>query len=138
MKAGKRYAEAAEKVDRLKTVDFETAVSLVKETANAKFDETIECAVRLGVDPRRSDQMVRGATVLPHGLGKTERIVVFAKGEKDKEARDAGADHVGAEDLAEKIQGGWLDFDRVVATPDLMGIVGKLGKVLGPRGLKGR
>ena len=135
MKAGKRYAEAAEKVDRLKTVDFETAVSLVKETANAKFDETIECAVRLGVDPRRSDQMVRGATVLPHGLGKTERIVVFAKGEKDKEARDAGADHVGAEDLAEKIQGGWLDFDRVVATPDLMGIVGKLGKVLGPRGL---
>jgi len=135
MKAGKRYAEAAEKVDRLKTVDFETAVSLLKETANAKFDETVECAVRLGIDPRRSDQMVRGATVLPHGLGKTERIVVFAKGEKDKEARDAGADHVGAEDLAEKIQGGWLDFDRVVATPDLMGIVGKLGKVLGPRGL---
>ncbi len=135
MKAGKRYAEAAEKIDRLKTVDFETAVSLLKETANAKFDETVECAVRLGVDPRRSDQMVRGATVLPHGLGKTERIVVFAKGEKDKEARDAGADHVGAEDLAEKIQGGWLDFDRVVATPDLMGIVGKLGKILGPRGL---
>ncbi len=135
MKAGKRYAEAAEKIDRLKTVDFETAVSLLKETANARFDETVECAVRLGVDPRRSDQMVRGATVLPHGLGKTERIVVFAKGEKDKEARDAGADHVGAEDLAEKIQGGWLDFDRVVATPDLMGIVGKLGKVLGPRGL---
>ncbi len=135
MKAGKRYAEAAEKIDRLKTVDFETAVSLLKETANAKFDETVECAVRLGVDPRRSDQMVRGATVLPHGLGKTERIVVVAKGEKDKEARDAGADHVGAEDLAEKIQGGWLDFDRVVATPDLMGIVGKLGKILGPRGL---
>lgn len=135
MKAGKRYAEAAEKIDRLKTVDFETAVSLLKETANARFDETVECAVRLGVDPRRSDQMVRGAIVLPHGLGKTERIVVFAKGEKDKEARDAGADHVGAEDLAEKIQGGWLDFDRVVATPDLMGIVGKLGKILGPRGL---
>jgi large subunit ribosomal protein L1 len=135
MKVGKRFAEAAEKIDRLKTVDFETAISLVKETANAKFDETVECAVRLGVDPRRSDQMVRGAIVLPHGLGKTERIVVFAKGEKDKEARDAGADHVGAEDLAEKIQGGWLDFDRVVATPDIMGIVGKLGKVLGPRGL---
>ena len=135
MKTGKRYSEAATKVDRLKTVDFETAVSLVKETASAKFDETVECAVRLGVDPRRSDQMVRGATILPHGLGKTERIVVFAKGEKDKEARDAGADHVGAEELAEKIQGGWLDFDRVVATPDLMGIVGKLGKVLGPRGL---
>jgi len=135
MKAGKRYSDAAEKIDRLKTVDFETAVSLVKETAGAKFDETVECVVRLGVDPRRSDQMVRGATILPHGLGKTERIVVFAKGEKDKEARDAGADHVGGEDLAEKIQGGWLDFDRVVATPDLMGIVGKLGKVLGPRGL---
>lgn len=135
MKAGKRYSEAAQKIDRLKTVDFDTAVSLVKETAGAKFDETVECVVRLGVDPRRSDQMVRGATILPHGLGKTERIVAFAKGEKDKEARDAGADHVGGEDLAEKIQGGWLDFDRVVATPDLMGIVGKLGKVLGPRGL---
>ena len=135
MKAGKRYSEAAQKIDRLKTVDFVTAVSLVKETAGAKFDETVECVVRLGVDPRRSDQMVRGATILPHGLGKTERIVAFAKGEKDKEARDAGADHVGGEDLAEKIQGGWLDFDRVVATPDLMGIVGKLGKVLGPRGL---
>ena len=135
MKAGKRYSEAAQKIDRLKTVDFDTAVSLVKETAGAKFDETIECVVRLGVDPRRSDQMVRGATILPHGLGKTERIVAFAKGEKDKEARDAGADHVGGEDLAAKIQGGWLDFDRVVATPDLMGIVGKLGKVLGPRGL---
>lgn len=135
MKAGKRYSEAAQKIDRLKTVDFDTAVSLVKETAGAKFDETVECVVRLGVDSRRSDQMVRGATILPHGLGKTERIVAFAKGEKDKEARDAGADHVGGEDLAEKIQGGWLDFDRVVATPDLMGIVGKLGKVLGPRGL---
>ncbi len=135
MKAGKRYSEAAQKIDRLKTVDFDTAVSLVKETAGAKFDETVECVVRLGVDPRRSDQMVRGATILPHGLGKTERIVAFAKGEKDKEARDAGADHVGGEDLAAKIQGGWLDFDRVVATPDLMGIVGKLGKVLGPRGL---
>ena len=135
MKAGKRYLQAAEKIDRNKTVDFETAVSLVKETAGARFDETIECAVRLGVDPRRSDQMVRGAIVLPQGLGKTERVVVFAKGEKDKEARDAGADYVGSEDLAEKIQGGWLDFDRVIATPDLMGIVGKLGRTLGPRGL---
>ncbi len=135
MKAGKRYSAAAEKVDRLKTYDFETAVALVKETANAKFDETIECAVRLGVDPRKSDQVVRGATVLPNGLGKTERILVFAKGEKDKEARDAGADLVGADDLVDKIQGGWLEFDRVVATPDMMGTVGKLGKILGPRGM---
>ncbi len=135
MKAGKRYLQAAEKIDRNRTVDFETAVSLVKETAAARFDETIECAVRLGVDPRRSDQMVRGATVLPQGLGKTVRVVVFAKGEKEKEARDAGADYVGSNDLAEKIQGGWLEFDRVVATPDLMGIVGKLGRTLGPRGL---
>jgi large subunit ribosomal protein L1 len=135
MKAGKRYAAAAEKVDRLKAYDFETAVSILKETAGAKFDETVECAVRLGVDPRKSDQIVRGATVLPHGLGKTERILVFAKGEKDKEARDAGADFVGGEDLVERIQGGWLEFDRVVATPDMMGTVGKLGKILGPRGM---
>jgi large subunit ribosomal protein L1 len=135
MKAGKRYAAAAEKVDRLKAYDFETAVSILKETAGTRFDETVECAVRLGVDPRKSDQVVRGATVLPHGLGKTERILAFAKGEKDKEARDAGADHVGGDDLVEKIQGGWLEFDRVVATPDMMGTVGKLGKVLGPRGM---
>lgn len=135
MKAGKRYTAAAEKVDRLKAYDFETAIGIIKETSAAKFDETIECAVRLGVDPRKSDQMVRGATVLPHGLGKVERVLVFAKGEKDKEARDAGADYVGADDLAEKIQGGWLEFDRVVATPDMMGTVGKLGKILGPRGM---
>jgi large subunit ribosomal protein L1 len=135
MKAGKRYAAATEKVDRLKAYDFETAVSILKETAGAKFDETVECAVKLGVDPRKSDQIVRGATVLPHGLGKTERILAFAKGEKDKEARDAGADYVGADDLVDKIQGGWLEFDRVVATPDMMGTVGKLGKVLGPRGM---
>ncbi len=112
-----------------------TAIGIVKETAAAKFDETIECVVRLGVDPRKSDQMVRGATVLPNGLGKVERVLAFAKGEKDKEARDAGADYVGADDLAEKIQGGWLEFDRVVATPDMMGTVGKLGKILGPRGM---
>jgi len=135
MKAGKRYAAAAEKVDRLKAYDFETAVSILKETAGAKFDETVECAVKLGVDPRKSDQIVRGATVLPHGLGKVERILVFAKGEKEKEARDAGADYVGADELVGKIQGGWMDFDRVVATPDMMGTVGKLGKLLGPRGL---
>ena len=135
MKAGKRFAAAAEKVDRTKVYDFQTAITLVKETASAKFDESVECAVRLGVDPRKSDQMVRGAAVLPHGLGKVERVLVFAKGEKDKEARDAGADYVGSDDLAEKIQGGWLEFDRVVATPDMMGAVGKLGKILGPRGM---
>ena len=135
MSTGKRFATAAEKIDRLKAYDFETAIALVKETASAKFDETVECVVRLGVDPRKSDQMVRGALVLPHGLGKTERVIAFAKGEKDKEARDAGADHVGGDDLAEKIQGGWLEFDRVVATPDMMGTVGKLGKILGPRGM---
>jgi large subunit ribosomal protein L1 len=135
MKAGKRYSAAAEKVDRLKAYDFETALGIIKEASTAKFDETVECAVRLGVDPRKSDQMVRGATLLPNGLGKVERVIAFAKGEKDKEARDAGADHVGADELAEKIQGGWLEFDRVVATPDMMGTVGKLGKVLGPRGM---
>lgn len=132
---GKRYTAAAEEVDRLKTYDFDSAISLIKETAKAKFDETVECAVRLGVDPRKSDQMVRGATVLPNGLGKTEVIIAFAMGEKDREARDAGADHVGGDDLAEKIQGGWMEFDRVVATPDMMGTVGKLGKILGPRGM---
>jgi large subunit ribosomal protein L1 len=119
----------------MKAYDFESAIALVKETASTKFDESVEIAVRLGVDPRKSDQMVRSALVLPNGLGKTERVVAFAKGEKEKEARDAGADEVGGDDLAEKIQGGWLEFDRVVATPDMMGTVGKLGKILGPRGM---
>src|SRR5512138_2890758 len=135
MTTGKKFAAAAAKIDREKTYDFEQAMGLVKGAAFAKFDETVECVVRLGVDAKRSDQQVKGAVVLPHGLGKTERVVVFAKGEKEKAARDAGADFVGAEDLAEKITGGWMDFDRVVATPDLMAMVGKLGKVLGPRGL---
>lgn len=135
MKRTKRYSEALEKLDRNKTYDFATSISLIKEAATARFDETIECAVRLGIDPRKSDQLVRGATMLPHGLGKTERVIAFAKGEKEKEARDAGAQEVGSDDLAEKIQGGWLEFDRVVATPDLMGVVGKLGKILGPRGM---
>ncbi len=135
MKRTKRYSEALEKLDRDKTYDFATSISLIKETATARFDETIECAVRLGIDPRKSDQLVRGATMLPHGLGKTERVIAFAKGEKEKEARDAGAQEVGSDDLAEKIQGGWLEFDRVVATPDLMGVVGKLGRILGPRGM---
>ncbi len=135
MKVSKRFVAAAEKVDRTRTYDFETAVELVKQGATAKFDETVECSVRLGVDAKKGDQMVRGATVLPHGLGKTARVLVFAKGEKDKEARDAGAEFVGAEDMAEKIQGGWMDFEAVVATPDMMKAVGRLGKVLGPRGL---
>ncbi len=135
MRRTRRYSQALEKLDRDKTYDFATSISLVKETATARFDETVECAVRLGIDPRKSDQMVRGATILPHGLGRTERVIAFAKGEKEKEARDAGAQEVGSDDLAEKIQGGWLEFDRVVATPDLMGVVGKLGKILGPRGM---
>ncbi|MBI5038756.1 MAG: 50S ribosomal protein L1, partial [Nitrospirae bacterium] len=109
--------------------------ALAKEAAWAKFDETLDMAIRLGVDPRHSDQLVRGAVVLPHGIGKSARVIVFAKGEKEKEAKDAGADHVGAEDLADKIANGWMDFDRVVATPDVMAMVGKLGKILGPRGL---
>jgi large subunit ribosomal protein L1 len=111
------------------------AIGLLKDAAYAKFDETVELVVRLGVDPRKSDQMVRGTVLLPHGIGKEVKVVVFAKGEKEKEARDAGADFVGAEDLVEKISGGWLDFDRAVATPDLMGLVGRIAKVLGPRGL---
>ncbi|HOB21479.1 MAG TPA: 50S ribosomal protein L1, partial [Bacillota bacterium] len=111
------------------------ALAIVKEKANAKFDETVEVAVRLGVDPRHADQQVRGTVVLPHGTGRQVRVLVFAKGEKAKEAEAAGADFVGAEDLAEKIQGGWTDFDVAVATPDMMGVVGRLGRILGPRGL---
>ncbi len=118
-----------------KLYDLHGASELVKQLAFAKFDETVELALRLGVDPKRADQMVRGTTVLPHGTGKKVRIVVFAKGEKEQEAREAGADVVGAEELLEKIKGGWLEFDSAIATPDLMGAVGKLGKVLGPRGL---
>src|SRR5688572_4349967 len=111
------------------------AVALVKGTAYAKFDESVDLAIRLGVDPKRADQMVRGTTVLPHGTGKKVRVLVFAKGEKEQEARAAGADYVGADDLMEKIKGGWMDFDQAISTPDLMASVGKLGKVLGPRGL---
>jgi len=133
--AGKKYKNVAALVDKEQLYGLEEAVSLVKKTARTKFDESVDLAVNLGVDPKKADQMVRGTVVLPHGTGKTVRILVFAKGEKEKEARDAGADHVGAEDLADKIQKGWLDFDAVVATPDIMGVVGKLGKVLGPRGL---
>jgi len=133
--AGKRYADAAKLVDRERLYDPAEALALVKQLARAKFDETVEVAVRLGVDPRHADQMVRGAVVLPHGTGRAVRVLVFAKGEKAKEAEAAGADYVGAEDLVERIQGGWLDFDAAVATPDVMGLVGRLGKILGPRGL---
>ncbi len=133
--AGKKYKEAAALVDREKRYSLEEAIGLAKKTAKVKFDETVDLAVNLGVDPKQADQMVRGTVVLPHGTGKKVRVLVFAKGEKEKEARDAGADHVGAEDLADKIQKGWTEFDTVVATPDIMALVGKLGKVLGPRGL---
>ena len=126
---------ALEKVDREKTYEPAEAVKLAKETAPAKFDETVDVAVRLGVDPRKADQNIRGSVVLPKGTGKKFRVLVFAKGEKEAEAKEAGAEFVGGEDLVKKIQGGWLDFDRVVATPDMMGQVGKLGKVLGPRGM---
>jgi len=135
MRRGKRYLEKRKRITPGKAYPLEEAMALVKETAPARFDETVELAVRLGVDPKRADQMVRGSVVLPHGRGKPVRVLVFAKGEKAKEAQEAGADYVGAEDLAEKIQKGWLEFDRVVATPDLMSMVGRLGKILGPRGL---
>ncbi|HLC17713.1 MAG TPA: 50S ribosomal protein L1 [Thermodesulfobacteriota bacterium] len=133
--AGKRYKAAAEKVDPEKTYSVEEGLGLVPEMGGAKFDETVEVTGRLGVNPKHPEQMVRGSVVLPNGTGKTIRVLVFVKGEKAVEAKEAGADYVGAEDLAEKIQKGWLDFDAAVATPDMMGIVGKLGRVLGPRGL---
>ncbi|NLP41915.1 MAG: 50S ribosomal protein L1 [Veillonellaceae bacterium] len=134
-KFGKKYQEAAKLIDDVKLYEPEEAIELVKKTATAKFDETVEVAVRLGVDPKHADQQVRGAVVLPYGTGKTKRVLVFAKGAKAKEAEDAGADFVGAEDMVEKIQGGWTDFDVAVATPDMMGTVGRLGKILGPKGL---
>jgi len=135
MKPGKKRAAALQKPDRSRRYALEEAVSLVKELAFANFDESIDLAVRLGVDPKHADQMVRGAVVLPHGTGKTNRVLVFAKGEKMSEAEAAGADFVGGEDLVAKVNEGWLDFDTVVATPDMMGQVGRLGRVLGPRGL---
>ena len=131
----KKKKEAREKIDRLKKYGIEEGLETLLSAAYAKFEESVDVAVRLGVDPRHADQMVRGTCVLPHGTGKTVRVLVFAKGEKEKEALDAGADYVGAEDLAKKIQEGWLDFDKAVATPDMMGVVGKLGKILGPRGM---
>ncbi len=132
---GKRYDAAAAIAGRRKDYTIEEAIDVVKRTPSAKFDETVDLAIRLGVDPKHADQMVRGAVVLPHGIGKTVRVAVFAKGEKEREAREAGADVVGAEDLVERVQGGWMEFDTTIATPDLMGQVGRLGKVLGPRGL---
>lgn len=132
---GKKMDGAAQKVEKGKEYPLEEAVRIVKEASYTKFDETVDLAINLGVDPKKSDQMVRGTVVLPHGTGKKTKVLVFAKGEKEKEAVDAGADHVGAEDLVEKIQKGWMDFERAVATPDIMGLVGKLGKLLGPRGL---
>ena len=136
MKTGKRYSEAAKLIEKTKTYDLEEAVALVKKTASAKFDETIEAHFRLGVDGRHADQQVRGAVVLPHGTGKTVKVLVFAKGNKVDEALAAGADYVGGDELIPKIQNeGWLDFDVVVATPDMMGVVGRLGRVLGPKGL---
>jgi len=138
-KIGKRYSKAAEAVKQVAGtnggLELAAAIQVAKANAAAKFDETMEMAVRLGVDPKHADQMVRGTVVLPHGTGKKVRVLVFAKGEKEREAQEAGADFVGAEDLVEKIQGGWLDFERAIATPDVMGLVGRLGKVLGPRGL---
>ncbi len=132
---GKNLRNAREKLDRLKKYSFEEGVALALVSSFAKFDESVDVAVRLGVDPRHADQMVRGTVVLPHGTGRTARVLVFAKGEKEKEAMDAGADYAGAEELVEKVQGGWLEFDKAVATPDVMGMVGKLGRLLGPRGL---
>jgi large subunit ribosomal protein L1 len=134
-KRGKRYREAQSKIEGGKAYALPEACEMVVATKSAKFDEGVDVAVRLGVDPRKADQNVRGSVALPHGLGKTVRVVVFAKGEKATEAQEAGADLVGAEDLMEKIQGGFLDFDSVIASPDMMALVGRLGKVLGPRGL---
>ncbi len=134
-KRGKKYAAASEKIDPNKRYDFPEALRLAVDTSYRKFDETVDVAVRLGVDPRHADQMVRGSVVLPNGTGKDVKVLVFAKGEKEKEAQEAGADFVGNDDLLEKIKGGWFGFDKTVATPDVMGAVGRIGKILGPRGL---
>ncbi len=134
-KEGKKHLEAKKQVDKNALYEPVEAMELVKKVASAKFDETVEVAFRLGVDPRHADQQLRGAVILPHGTGKTKTVLVFAKGDKAKEAEAAGADFVGAEDLVEKIQGGWIGFDVAIATPDMMGMAGKLGRILGPRGL---
>jgi large subunit ribosomal protein L1 len=135
MAIGKKQVTAKSKVDRSQKYSLSDALELVKEASYANFDETVDLTVRLGVDPRKADQMVRGAVVLPNGLGKSVRVLVFAKGEKAQEAEAAGADYVGGDDLVEKIQNGWFEFDTAIATPDMMGVVGKIGRLLGPRGL---
>ncbi|HET7004918.1 MAG TPA: 50S ribosomal protein L1 [Candidatus Binatia bacterium] len=132
---GKSYRKVFEKVDRNQRYQLEDSLKLVKETARAKFDETVDMAIRLGVDPRQADQNIRGTVALPHGMGKTVRVLAFAKGEKEREAQEAGADFVGSDELIKQIQEGWLDFDKAVATPDMMAAVGRIGKILGPRGL---
>ncbi|MBY7141671.1 50S ribosomal protein L1 [Virgibacillus sp. NKC19-3] len=134
-KKSKKHQEASKLVDRYKSYEISEAIALAKEVARANFDETVEAAFRLGVDPKKADQQIRGATVLPHGTGKTQRVLVFAKGDKAKEAEDAGADYVGESDYIDQINQGWFEFDVVVATPDMMAEVGKLGRVLGPKGL---
>lgn len=135
MNRGKKYLEARKKIDRTETHEPGEALDLVKELTSAKFDETVEMAVRLGVNPKHADQQVRGAVVLPNGTGKEVKVLVFAKGEKLQEAEAAGADFVGAEDLVQKIEGGWMDFDVAISTPDMMKVVGKLGRILGPKGM---
>ena len=135
MKRGKKYKEASGMIDRMKYYLLDEALDILHQLPTAKFDETVDCAVRLGVDPKHADQMVRSTVVLPHGTGRTMRVLVFAKGEQEAVAKEAGADYVGAEDLVEKIQGGWLEFDIAIATPDMMKVVGRLGKILGSRGL---
>ena len=132
---GKKYTESVSKVDRMKKYSFKEAVQLALDCAYTKMDETVDLAVRLGVDPRHADQMVRGSVVLPNGVGKEVRVMVFAKGEKEKEAQEAGADYVGSDEFVEKIQKGWLEFDKAIATPDMMSTVSKLGRILGPRGM---
>ncbi len=132
---GKRYKQLSEEIDREQDYSLADAMAVIKSGPETRFDQSVDLAVNLGVDPKHADQMVRGGIVLPHGTGKSVRILVFAKGDKEKEAQEAGADHVGGDELAAKIQEGWLEFDRVIATPDMMGVVGKLGRVLGPRGL---
>ncbi len=132
---GKKYKEARAKIEREKNYEIDEALNLLRESSYARFDEAVDVAVRLGVNPRHADQMVRGTVLLPHGTGKQTKVLVFAKGEKEKEATDAGADFVGSEGLVEKITKGWLEFDKAIATPDMMGMVGRIGKILGPRGL---
>lgn len=135
MGKGKNYTDAAEKIDKDRTYPIREAVETLRDVPHAKFDETVEVHIRLGIDPRKADQQIRGTVSLPHGSGKSLSVAVFAQGDKAREAEEAGADHVGAADLAEKVEGGWTDFDAAVATPDMMATVGKLGKILGPRGL---